>query len=484
MARTRAMDWMPHAPRNYETFRDEENYFDAILHLVTDSVEKNKWHGFWDWGGYHQFMNPGPVYPSSHTWDENAGMASWHRARPKSHYLWGGFPWIQFMRSGDRKWLRYAQTYTLYSSDRAHSHHDGHGRKNGAEYHYDNSEVPWLGGYQRGPGGDQIASNLQAKDDYVYMYWLTGDRHALDVLEASADLICNSPGYGVNKAGIQVGNEIRNAGMLLHRLCMAYQATWNPRYLERAKKIAAMFYPLDEVEKVAQAEKMSDWHFHAALGWAYEGMWFYWNLTHDPQFKAPLLAFINRGRDYGAGMIADYGTTRALAYGFMLTQDVEYLNLARGILDDQVSEAVSPYSFLPANKMNLLAMPRIMGAMTIAPERWRQTYLPTHVNGRVLTYRAIGKPNNQALTGHRLFIREGMDKPWSFSLVVTFGGHFVLYRPDGKVAVEQTIDEGVRRYVRFDVPVDGLIGDYQLICKAKRVSAMGARGRLSLASDG
>lgn len=464
MARSLALDWMPHAPRDYATFRDEEHYFDAILQLVTDSVQNNGWHGFWDWGGYHQFMNPTPPMPSPFTWNQDAGQASWHRARPKSHYLWGGFPWLQYMRSGDRKWLRYAQTYTLYSADRAHAHHDGHGRVNGSEYHYDNSEVHWMGGYQRSPGGDQIASNLQAKDDYAYMYWLTGDRHALDVLIASADLICQSTDYGQPKPGFSTGNEIRNTGMLLHRLCIAYQATWNPRYLEKARQLAASFYPLTDVDKVANAEKNPEWFFHEALGWAYEGMWLYWNLTHDEQFKQPFLAFINRGRDYGAGIGNDYGTARALAYGYMLTGDLEYLNLARGILDDQVSMAVTPYSFLPLNKMNFIAMPRAMGAMTLAPEAWRKAYLPTHEHGRVLTYRAMAKPGNPAYAGYRLFIREATDQPWSFSLVATFGGRFVLYRPDGQIAAEQTFNEVQKKYVRFDVPADGQSGDYRLLC--------------------
>jgi hypothetical protein len=460
MAASRAMDWMPQAPRDREMFRDEENYFDGILDLVNSATQNNDWHGFWNWGGYHQHLNPDMTFPRGSTWAQDAGSGSWHRAHPKSHYLWGGFPWLQYFRSGDRRWLRYAQTYTLYSADRAHRHWSDGGVA-GHEYHYDNSEIHWLGGYQRAPGGAEIASNLQAKDDYVYMYWLTGDRRALDVLRNSADLISATPAHGRYTPGFAGGNDIRNAGMLLHRMCMAYQATWEPRYLEKAQSIAAAFYPLTDPEKVAQAELQGDWHFHSALGWAYEGLWFYWNITHDEQIKAPLLAFIDRGRDYGAGISGCYSTAKALAYGYMLTGDLRYLDLARAILDDIISGGADVWQFLPSGKMNFSGLPRVMGAMLAAPPQWQRANLPTHQRGRVLSF--YGTVNVDGNIHHtRVLMREAADDAWSFDLVSMYGGRFTLKRPDGVVVAERSLDDALTRCVRFDVPADGQSGNYLL----------------------
>jgi hypothetical protein len=444
-----------------------------MLNVVQDATAFNQWYGFWDWGGYHQHLYPYLVTPRPKTAAQEPGQGNWHRARPKSHYLWGGFSWLQFLRSGDRKWLRYAQTYTLYSADRAHTHHTGSGRKNGGEFHYDNSEVHWMGGYQRSPGGDQVASNLQAKDDYVYMYWMTGDRRALDVLKASADLICESGAYGEAKPGFSIGNEIRNAGMLLHRMCMAYQATWDERYRAKAEKIAAAFFPLTDVPKVAVAEKNPEVYFHSALGWAYEGMWFYLHCTGDERIRQPLMAFIDRGRQFGAGVAGCYSTSKALTYGYMLTQDTGYLDLARAILDDQVSKGVEPYQFLPSGKMDLSGLPRVIGAMTVAPSDWQRANLPTHVRGRTINFRTSQYRTSENMLPTRAFIRESVDGAFSFQLVSMYGGRFVLYAPDGAVAAEQTLDENVARWVKFDVPADGKTGDYMFVCAQPSEQAKG-----------
>lgn len=472
---TRALDFLPQAPKSMELFRDEENYMQALLKLVTDAPAANDMYGWWDWGAYHQHMNVGPTLPRNGTYADDAGQEAWLRARPRSHYGWGGLVWLQAMRTGQRDWLRYAQTYTLYSADRAHVHHTGNKKIAGQEYHYDNSEVPWLGGYHRDPGGTLTASNLQGKDDYVYEYWLTGDRRPLDVLLMWGEMVLADVAaggkWGTWKPGFEVGNDIRNAGMNLHRVMMCYQATWDPRYLALAKKIADAFKPLDTMEKLAQVEDGgTDQPFDTAKGWAYEGMWLYWNVTRDEEFKKSLLAFIDRERRYEGGLGNGYGASRAFTYGYQFTKDELFLDLARNANDRMIAEGVSSRSFEPGNKINLNAMLRSLGTMATAPKQWRDANLPTYERGRHLTFYYFAPGNNYGMKETHVYFNERTDADWSFDASFSHGGRIVVYRPDGKIATEQTLDRltppnlRYTKLLNFKVPKDSLTGTYVLQC--------------------
>lgn len=474
MCSTLALDHVPHVSADDGRFADEEIAFRQMLTMMRQAIAANHWHGWWDWGGYHQHLNPdGMNTPRFGLWADDAGMERWHRARPKSHYQWGRFPWLQFMRTGDRDWLRYAQTFTLYSADRAHSHHDGHGRADGSEFHYDNSVVPWMGGYHKYPGGDTLWSPLQSKDDYVYAYWLTGSRRALDVLKANGERILETDDPVRFKPGFERGNDIRNAGMMLERITMLYQATWDERYRALADRIAALFLPLDTVEKVRQAEwdEVSRAYFHQASTWAYQGMWFYDRVTNDPAFRDVLMAFIDRSRDVTAGFThslpgGQNGSPRAMTYGYLLTGDTQYLDFARPVVDAFVERGVSRAQFSPGGKQELSGLPALLGAMTNPPQTWRDANLPLRDRGAVFTWRPFQRGTDAYFPATRAFVRDRNDEPWHFILASNGGGTFELYRPDGSVAQTVTFDTPTRNWQRIDVPTDGQRGDYALACTA------------------
>ncbi len=468
MCATQALDWQPHMARNRTDYSQEEACFDAMLYFMQSAVAANNWYGWWNWGGYHQHLFIGPQVPRAALWADDAAEQAWHRAHPKSHYQWGRFPWVEYFRSGDRNWLRYAQTYTLYSADRAHAHHTGNGRNNGGEYHYDNSHVHWVGGYRFSPGGDQLSSNLQGKDDYVYQYWMTGDRHALDVLIANGNLIVEHHAKGGTqfrwKPGFERGNDIRNAGMQLERLMSLYQATWDERYLNVAKDVANAFKPLVTTEQVRAAENNNGGVFHQALTWAYQGMWLYWSVTQDAEFRPALQAFIDRNRDYVAGMPGT-GSGRALAYGYLLTGDTTYLDFARAQLDAFVAQGITNVSFAPSYKQELNPLPGLLGVLNSAPKEWRYRNLPPDLRGGTLSYRyhAYGLTNPH-MQPARAFLNETADQAFSFILATSKGGGFTLYDPQGKAVATQTMDPATQHWCKFEVPADGVTGTYTLVC--------------------
>lgn len=466
---TRALDFSPHAPPDAR-WDELDQYLDAIHDMVLRITEERDMYGWWDWGGYHQHPYDDRLRLDAGRVD-NHGMNTWHRARPKSHYSWGILPWNQVFRSGSRKWLRYAQTYTLYSADRAHVHHTAHGRDAGSEYHYDNSEIHWIGGYSSSPGGDMLASNLQYKGDYVAMYWLTGDRRPLDVLELWGQRIieatdAGSP-WGVWAEKFAVGNEIRNAGMQLHRLMTLYQATWNPKYLALANRVIQPFYGVQKREDLIEQEMYMGSRVHGHIGWAQEGLWLYWQITGDPKIRTPLQTFIDRSCDYdgGMGMGQGFGVLRAATNGYLLTGDLHYLNLGRGIVDYMLAYGSGPTSW-SANtmKFDTVSMPLFIGCMAEADPAWRESKLPMHSKGNTLTYRSYDFSNSLARHGTRVFFRETTDRDWQVDALYIHSCEVHMIAPNGQVVARATIDATTNKQARFSIPADGQTGDYALVC--------------------
>jgi hypothetical protein len=467
---TRALDYCPHTPRNPQLFGQEENHLTAVLTMVNDLTEQGHWYGWWGWGGYYQL----PGARQSARFKDSGGEDAWHRNRPKSHYGWGQLPWQQFHRTGDRRWLRYAQTYTLYSADRAHVHHTDHGRFTGEEYHYDHSDIPWVGGYQGSPGGAQLSSNLQQKDDYVYMYWLTGDRRALDVLQEWGELVADKPGAFKWEPGMALGNDIRNSGMQLHRLSMLYQATWDERYLKLARIVADAYAPITTPAEVAISENdrknlgaNRDLPFHTANGWAIEGLWQYYQCSGDERLGVVLKAFIERARDYDGGIGWGYGPIRPMTFGWLLTGDESYLDLVRGICDDIISAGLTPRTWSPDSaKFTISALGRALGAMAEAPSAWRERNLPTHARGGTLRFRYWPYADSPAYAASHIVFRESDDRDWSFRLLFSHGGRWTLTRPDGSVAFESPLAESPfdQKQLLMAVKADGQRGDYTLRC--------------------
>jgi hypothetical protein len=472
MTQTRALDFNPHVPRDDERFADEERYLDAVLAMVRQLTDESHWYGWWDWGGYHQL----PGYPRG-AFADTHDLQTWHRARPKSHYGWGQLPWTQYFRTGSRQWLRYAQTYTTYSADRAHVHYSADGRTTGYEYHYDHSDIPWVGGYVV-PEGPELASNLQQKDDYVYMYWLTGDRRPLDVLATWGEAVCAAPkgtfdAYFKWAPGMARGNDIRNAGQQLHRLMMLYQATWDERYLTIARGVADSFAPIQSEADVILAEgdrsvkDYTGWRFTAAAGWAYEGLWLYHRVTGDERIKRTLQAFIERSVNFDGGIGGGYGAIRAAGYGYQLTGDTLYLDIIRAVFDDLAARWVSNGDWITGSKFTTTSVPQALGVLASAPREWQARALPTHVRGRTLRYRYAAWPGNPTYTapGEACF-RESTDGAWRFRLQFSHGGQWAVLRPDGRAAYESPAFAAPydRKWIEVTIPADGQTGTYVLRC--------------------
>jgi hypothetical protein len=475
-ASTRALDFFPHVAAGDPRFAAADRYLDNVLAMVRDLTERELDYGWWDWGGYHQHQG-GPTFFTESGFGQTHGLRTWHRARPKSHYGWGILPWMQVYRGASRDWLRYAQTYTLYSADRAHVHHTGNGREAGSEYHYDNSEIHWMGGYLGAPGGDILSSNLQHKGDYLAMYWLTGDRRALDVLEtwgqlALAKFEAGNKGWITWGVPFKVGNEIRNSGMQLHRIMTLYQATWDPRYLALAEPIITSYAAVTSTDILAQCEgKGEEWKFHQAVGWAHEGLWLCWQVTGDPRIKPALDTFAQRVRTFDASVGDGFGQVRALTQGYLISQDTLDLDLARGMVDTLLMVGATPRSrHAHTTKFNTIGLPLYLGAAAVADEAWANRHLPFDERGQTLAYRYFTDRDENSRPGARVYFREAHDQTWTIDAAYSHGGAFNLIAPNGQVVARGSVDPVHDKQLHLTVPSDGMTGDYVLVCTGELVS--------------
>jgi len=481
--KTRALDFVPHHPEDMENFPHEENYLSTMLDLMRRHVKCVHYFGWWDWGAYHQHLplkNP-PTNWGESTFENTAFQPSWHRAKPKSHYYWGSFPWLMYFRTGDIGWLRYAQTYTLYSADMAFRHHtdEATGRTAGEEYHYDNSEIHWIGGWYGYPGGAIPMANICDRDDYIYQYWLTGDRRAWDILQMwaeqfDAQLNVGSKHLQMLVEGQPYGNWTRNIGGALNRLSSYYVATWDERFLKHADSLARLFRGFDlraslersakDAEPNPQAVLSNTWYWN----WLFEGLHRYYRATGDEEIRDALVDSCRVAADLSAGWSAGKCfTLKWCTYGCALTGDALFLDLGRRTVDAEMARWVRRRSFQPGStKFRVVSLPRFIGAMASAPEDWKSRNLPMDRKGGtlVLLYyhpKAAGFPHWKNKT-QPVYLQDEKDEPFTIHFAAYQGGVFALFGPDGRIAAEAAIDWRKNMRGTVQIPRDGKTGTYTL----------------------
>lgn len=494
---SRALDFLVHHPYDMENFADEENFLASIPTLMTMHSQVMHIYGWWEWGGYSQGVGIGTGRPSNRP--PNAFPTppfeneSWHRNRPQSHYYLASFPWMMYYRTGQPQFLNYAQRYTRYSSDRGHTHHTDPSvnRVAGWEFHYDNSEMPWLGG---GPGpsfgktaGAYPFNWLQDKNDYVYQYWLTGDRHALDVFDTWAAAFKalykktpegNFPDkvYVEGKTG---GGGIRASGQMLNRCAIYYEATWDPYFLETVNRFATPYRDIDVQFTLWHRARPPEYKIYEDVqetylwyaGWLYEGLWRFYNFTGDEKIKDTLIGYCHATYDLGGAFNSggnDSGNMRWCAYGYDLTKDPIFLDFGRRMLDREVREWVSSGALNPGGrKFRSLSMPYYMGAAAeLAPEEWKRQNLPTDKKGLSVDYLVAHERLESGLdtTKRPIYFLEEKDREWNVEFAAYQTGLFAMYDPDGKEVYRTDIAWPKSLCGKMAIPKDGKTGTYTLIC--------------------
>lgn len=482
---TKALDYVLHHPLDMKNFSDEENYLSGILSMMEAHVDFVHYYGWWDWGGYNQFLK---TSNNGYARDEEKygpTHVQWHRARPKSHYYWGSFPWLQFFRTGKLEWLDYANRYTNYSSDMAFRHATSRklGRYKGEEYHYDNSELHWIGGYRGRPGGGSVIVPTCDRDDYLFRYWLTGEKRSYEVLLNWAEQYATT----VKKFGKQsfhhrlqemmpYGNAIRNIGGVLERLCLVYMGTLEKKYLDLAGDLAELHYDFDLHESLESNHRYDDPNPLNIMGnswypnWLFQGMFRYAIISGKSKAKKAAIHLSEIYKKINAGMPAAKAQSLNWAVcGYELTKDIEYLDMGKNAIASTIAEGVQKKSFAPGQrKFRVVSMPRMIGALGNSPLDWRNKNLPMDERNEIFlnNFHPQGKHfSTWEGASQAIYILDERDEEFDLQFSALRGGVYTVFDPDGKMVIEP---KRILMYRdmngRFVIPKDGKKGTYTLLC--------------------
>ncbi len=437
----------PAHPYDQENFRDEEAFLSSILTLRQAERERGLIYGFFEFGAYHQ-------RPFSDG-DRNLDGGPWRRARPKAHYGWSTYAPAMYYRTGDRRYLKYAQEYTHYSADAGFCFHDNPATKDfeGGEFGYNNSEIHWMGGAE--------VTALQGREDAVYLYWMTGERRMLDAALMWAEQseryeetqVANGGGFfkSLEREG-PYGNTRRNLGLLLQRWSILYAATWDVRWKERADRIAETFRQID-FSRDKPEEVQNYLQFHAS--WVLEGLDFYHQLTGDPRIREVLLDFCRQAMRRGLGFSSggrESGSLNFYSYGYLLTQDPAFLRVGQNAVTRALADWACPEALSPGGKWTVQTLPRFLGVTMKAPPEFRARTLPSHARGLIVQWPA----------DHHACFLEGKDGPISIQFASLAGGSYALFDPDGRVCARTELSYATSLSGKLETPADGKTGVYTL----------------------
>ncbi|HRU06388.1 MAG TPA: hypothetical protein P5137_11510, partial [Candidatus Brocadiia bacterium] len=225
-------------------------------------------------------------------------------------------PWIQFIRTGRRDYLAWAVDSAKHVMDIDMCHVDA--QVEGYPY-------PKYKGGRYGGNGGIIHYGADIYDigcdshvtPWLYCYYLTGYRRAWDIFleEGDFNLKLGEPGY--RPSGHQSSYAHRMTGGAMRVFIQYWWATWDKRYLDKARKLADLCY--DAAKKDNGVIRHDDVYMNA-------GMVTYYQATGDKRMKEVFLRSMEEVEG-GSMTLADpraysfYGP--AMAYYF--TGDARFL---------------------------------------------------------------------------------------------------------------------------------------------------------------
>lgn len=339
--------------RDPQRFADAERKLDAAFARFELLREHAGLYGMIDYGDtlYHS------------RWDAEAKAwkaLPWRRFASR-FYGHPVMPWMQFLRSGQRRFLEYGIDNARHVMDVDMCHLT---REKVGDYRY----AKRRGGRYGGDGGIlHYAAGLydigcdSHIDHLLLHYYLTGYRRAWDVLQEEADYYLwkdTQPGGHLHGWGH------RMTGGALRTLTGLYQATWDPRYLELARRMADFCYANQDEQGVIRFDDV----------YMLPGMFAYYRATGDERMRELILRCMRRQAKAGRDMAdpRSFGFF-GLSMAYFMTGDPDFLPWAERWMRDfvrSVTESDDPlwhgtpkgqwdYCYLT---LHLLTMPYYMSA--------------------------------------------------------------------------------------------------------------------------
>ena len=443
----------PLHPRDPERYPDVERKFDIAFSRYELLREHLGNYGFFDYGDVNYVVN----------WDEENQRwreRPWRRMASRFYGI-SVMPWIQFARTGDRRFLRWATDNSRHvmDIDMAHvtatvpgypypKYKGGRFGGNGGIIHYganiydigcDSHVTPWL-----------------------YSYYLTGYRRAWDVFEEEGDFYLKLNEEGWRPSSIWRSYAHRMTGGALRIMIQYWWATWDTRYLDKAHILADICYKA--AAETNGVIRHDDVYMNA-------GLFTYYQATGDERMKEICLANMRKIQD-GRIVMGDprahsfYGPS--MAYYF--TGDASYLGRSVYWLrkyqdavntgDDPLRRGIPEGHWdMCHNCVHLLYAPYLLAALATTDEPIEPAPMPDFSAGSGEIW--ISNPDGRAFSADATWIVYKRPYYCGVSLSAGWRMYRTRYKPDVHVVLMgpdgQTVDRTKVDFLSGRYGLDGLV---------------------------
>ncbi len=214
-------------PQDRERFPEEEETFEMIALAPINWVE---------WLGFYGMWNYGDIA----AWSKLTDIPSLYRARRKRHHGWP-YSWQPFARSGDSRFLKFAEAATRQMIDANFCHYvsDDVVRLIGPDQRrfvgqWGRATLPWVG-----EGGTSLRTYELNVEFNLHAWYLTGFHRSLDYLQLWADRVKVTSHPDLHNADVPSGPRgHRSGGGVIKDWLEAYEATFDPWFISAAHALA------------------------------------------------------------------------------------------------------------------------------------------------------------------------------------------------------------------------------------------------------
>ena len=208
-------------PRDDANFPEIERAIETHLGwLYRHQHEWQPWDNFWDYGDYLGVYD----VRRGEWWKYDDGMRGWNNGEVNTDHG----PFLQFLRTGDRRHLDFAEAIARHRMDCDQCHFEDEHPEFVGGIHRHHMTEHWTG---------LIDGGHQWNDGMIDLYYLTGMRRALEcAVEVAEFALRYGIAYAVNRADTS-----RETNNCLRILARTFEATGDERYREAADDIARAY---------------------------------------------------------------------------------------------------------------------------------------------------------------------------------------------------------------------------------------------------
>ena len=302
---------IPFLEKDTKRFAEQEAFISDVFDRMVFPLGVFPMNGYIAWGchpylGYAKDKKTGKWY------------ATWYRIRHLVEYHLRRYVWTMYARSGERKYIQYAERFNRFAGDMEMHHWDAGARIKGGFVDQGGTHglhYPFYWG-----GRSEIQTfNGSGTDihNYLLEFYFTGEWTVRELAEQFAEAFKKH--YDL-KTIIDYGRPF----LTLRCMVAAYSIRWDPTLARMVKELA------DRIIAPDAKHGMGVWH--PKVGCHTQALLDYWHFCGDDRARGAFLKFVDFQYKYqrdGIPLSYQNGAGGFYALAYRLTQRKEYLQLAK-----------------------------------------------------------------------------------------------------------------------------------------------------------